>query len=107
MDEANLVMETLCSVLDSLPPEPSTHELVTALNTSPAIQNLLHDAGQNGFYTVVVGNPAGVHRTEQGAIQAGASFSWPKWKRTDTLCEALAYMVVKGIEAQLPPVVTQ
>ncbi|KAI6042731.1 hypothetical protein EDC04DRAFT_2600621 [Pisolithus marmoratus] len=75
--------------------------------TSPATQNLLHNAGQDGFYAVVVRNPAGIHHTKQGAIQAGSSFAWPKWKCTHTLCDALVYMVVKGIEAQLPPVVTQ
>lgn len=106
MDEANLVMRTLRGVLDPLLPKPSTHKLVNVLTTSPAIQNLLLDAGQDGFYAVVVGNPAGVHRTKQGAVQAGTSFSWPKWKRTDTLWEALAYMAVKGIEDQLPPEVT-
>ncbi|KAI6017878.1 hypothetical protein EDC04DRAFT_2902412 [Pisolithus marmoratus] len=74
---------------------------------SPAIQNLLNDADQDGFWAVVIGNPPGVHQTEEGAIQAAASFSWPKWKWTNTLCDVLAYMVVKGIEAQLLPVVIQ
>ncbi|KAI6016414.1 hypothetical protein PISMIDRAFT_16263 [Pisolithus microcarpus 441] len=115
-------MRTLCGVLNPLLPKPSTQKLVNVLTTSPAIQNLLLDAGQDGFYAVVVGNPAGVHRTKynypfymslstlmhsrQGAVQAGTSFSWPKWKHTGTLWEALAYMAVKGIEDQLPPVVT-
>ncbi|KIK14793.1 hypothetical protein PISMIDRAFT_17024 [Pisolithus microcarpus 441] len=106
-DEANLVMQALRNVLDPILPEPSTRELASVLSTSPLIQNLLNDENQEGFYAVVVGCPPGVHRTEQGAIQAGASFSWPKWKRTDTLCDALVYMVVKGNEAQLPPVVIQ
>ncbi|KAI5983625.1 hypothetical protein EDD15DRAFT_2201917 [Pisolithus albus] len=103
VDEAKVVMQTLQTVLNPILPEPSTHELVRVISASPAIQNLLNDA--DGFYAVVVGRPPGVHRTEEGAIRVGASCSWPKWKRTDTLCDALAYMVVKGIEAQLPPVV--
>ncbi|KAI6014196.1 hypothetical protein EDC04DRAFT_2609065 [Pisolithus marmoratus] len=45
--------------------------------------------------------------TTLSAIQVGASFSWPKWKQTDTVCDALVYMVVKGNEAQLPLVVIQ
>ncbi|KAI6112961.1 hypothetical protein F5141DRAFT_1214279 [Pisolithus sp. B1] len=106
-EEAELVMETLHCVLDPLLPEPSTSALVNTLSTSPVTQNLLHNAGQDGFYAVVVGKPAGVHRTKQGAVEAGSSFSWPKWKRTDTLCEALIYLTVKGIEALLPPAVTQ
>ncbi|KAI5999013.1 hypothetical protein EDC04DRAFT_2612223 [Pisolithus marmoratus] len=96
IDEARVVMQTLHTVLDPILPEPSMHEL-----------NLLTDADQDGFYVVVVGNPAGVHQTEDGAIQAGASFSWPKWKQANTLCNVLAYMVMKGIEAQLLPVVIQ
>ncbi|KAI6098338.1 hypothetical protein EDD16DRAFT_1663650 [Pisolithus croceorrhizus] len=106
-EEAELVMETLHCVLDPLLPEPSTSALVNTLSTSPATQNLLRNAGQDGFYAVVVGKPAGVHRTKQGAVEAGSSFSWPKWKRTDTLCEALIYLTVKGIEALLPPAVTR
>ncbi|KAI6039116.1 hypothetical protein EDC04DRAFT_2603454 [Pisolithus marmoratus] len=100
-------METLHCVLDLLLPELAIHELVNALSTSPATQNLLRNAGQDGFYAVVVGNPAGIHHTKQGAIQAGSSFAWPKWKCTNTLCDVLVYMVVKGIKAQLPPVVTR
>ncbi|KAI6022366.1 hypothetical protein BKA83DRAFT_4493676 [Pisolithus microcarpus] len=106
-DEARVVMQTLHTVLDPILPEPSTHELVHIICTSPAIQNLLNDADQDGFYAVVIGNPPGIHWTEEGAIQAAVSFSWLKWKQTDTLCNALAYMVMKGIKAQLPPVIIQ
>ncbi|KAI5985170.1 hypothetical protein EDD15DRAFT_2374433 [Pisolithus albus] len=105
MDEAKVVMQTLHTVLDPILPEPSTHELIRIISALPAIQNLLNNT--DGFYAVVVRRPPGVHQTEEGAIWVGASFSWPKWKWTDTLCDALAYMVVKGIEAQLPPVVIQ
>ncbi|KIO00465.1 hypothetical protein M404DRAFT_29605 [Pisolithus tinctorius Marx 270] len=105
MDEAKLVMQTLDSVLQPILPEPTTHDLVTFLNKSPAVRDLLKDTGDS-FYAVVVGNPPGVHRTEEGATRAGSSFHWAKWKRTDTLHEALVYMAVKGIEDQLPRVVT-
>ncbi|KAI6038071.1 hypothetical protein EDC04DRAFT_2604351 [Pisolithus marmoratus] len=106
-DEANLVMQMLHNVLNPILPELSTHELASILSTSPLIQNLLNNEDQEGFYAVVVGCLPGVHHTEQGTIQAGASFSWLKWKWTNTLCNVLAYMVVKGNEAQLPLVTIQ
>jgi len=30
------------------------------------------------------------------------SFTWPKWKQTNTLLDALMYMIIKGIEERLP-----
>ncbi|KAI5999769.1 hypothetical protein F5J12DRAFT_784547 [Pisolithus orientalis] len=45
MDEAKLVMQTLDSILQPILPEPTTHDLVTFLNTSPAVQDLLKDTG--------------------------------------------------------------
>ncbi|KAI5992011.1 hypothetical protein F5J12DRAFT_786243 [Pisolithus orientalis] len=101
MDEAKLVMQTLDSVLQPILPELTTHDLVTFLNKSPAVQDLLKDTGDS-FYAVVVGNPPSVHHTEDGATHVGSSFHWAKWKQIDTLHEALVYMVVKGIEDQLP-----
>lgn len=51
------------------------------------------------------GYTAWVHRTRDSAIKSGSGFTHAKWKETDTFWEALAYMIVKGIEQLMPPVV--
>ena len=38
-------------------------------------------------------------------MNSESTFSWPKWEQFDTLHEALAYMVAKGVEELLPPIV--
>jgi len=41
-----------------------------------------------------------------GAINSGNGFTHAKWKETKTFWEALAYMIVKGINERMPPMVT-
>jgi len=36
-------------------------------------------------------------------VNSEKMFLWPKWEQFDTLHEALAYMVAKGVEELLPP----
>ncbi|KIM60069.1 hypothetical protein SCLCIDRAFT_124978, partial [Scleroderma citrinum Foug A] len=104
LDEATFVMQTLWDVLEPILPEPSTSELLGALSTLTNVRNLLSE-DQDGFYAVVVGAPAGIHHTRDSAVNSESTFSWPKWERFDTLHEALAYMVVKGVEELLPPII--
>ena len=61
MDEATFVMRTLQDALEPMLPEPSTSALLRVLSTSTNVHNLSED--QDGFYAVVVGTPAGIHRT--------------------------------------------
>ncbi|KAI6154759.1 hypothetical protein BKA82DRAFT_4010525 [Pisolithus tinctorius] len=65
-DEAELVMQTLKTILGPLLPEPTMQELLDVLSTSLVIRNLLKHS-TNDFYAVVVGNPTGIHRTEEAA----------------------------------------
>ena len=41
-----------------------------------------------------------------GAINSGNGFTHAKWKETKTFWEALAYMIVKGINERMPPMMT-
>ncbi|KIM62429.1 hypothetical protein SCLCIDRAFT_24966 [Scleroderma citrinum Foug A] len=98
-------MQTLQRVLEPILPEPSTSELLKVLRTSTIVQNLLRD-DQDGFYAVVVSAPAdsGIP-SRDSAINSESTFSWPKWERFDTFHEALVYMVAKGVEERLPPII--
>ena len=62
MDEAKIIMQTLQDALKPILPEPSTSQLLQVLGTSTNVRNLL-SGDQDGFYAVVVGAPAGIHRT--------------------------------------------
>ena len=66
MDEATFVMRTLQDALEPMLPEPSTSALLRVLSTSTNVHNLSED--QDGFYAVVVGTPAGIHRTRYRSI---------------------------------------
>ncbi|KIJ65253.1 hypothetical protein HYDPIDRAFT_27973 [Hydnomerulius pinastri MD-312] len=93
LGEAWTIQRVLQTLLNAAPPQPSSTELLSQFGASPAVLRLLsHD--QNGFYPVAIGTRVGIHCTCNSAIATWGSFNYPQWRRTDTLWEALAYMVV-------------
>ncbi|KIM64932.1 hypothetical protein SCLCIDRAFT_113865, partial [Scleroderma citrinum Foug A] len=105
MTEATHVMRTLQCMLEPILPEPSTSNLLRVLSSSSTVRTLLGD-DQSGFYAIVIGSPTGVHRTRESVINSQGNLAWPKWHRFETLHEALAYIIVKGDDERLPPLVT-
>ncbi|KAI6004459.1 hypothetical protein F5J12DRAFT_837097 [Pisolithus orientalis] len=99
--EAQLVCRTLQPIMNALPADLTSRELLTALRGSPDVRSLLHD--NEGFHAVVVGAPPGVHRTKKSVIRAEGTFRCPKTRYTASFWEALAFIVVKGIEMDMPP----
>ncbi|KIJ61401.1 hypothetical protein HYDPIDRAFT_31272 [Hydnomerulius pinastri MD-312] len=76
--------------------------LVTSI---PAVRTLLEDHGE-GFYAVAIGAPPGIHRTRESATRAEGSFTHPIWRHAESFWEALAFMVVKGVNECMPPLLT-
>lgn len=99
--EAQLVCRTLQPIINALPADLTSCQLLTALRGSPDVRSLLHD--NEGFHAVVVGAPPGVHRTKKSVIRAEGTFRCPKTRYTASFWEALAFVVVKGIEIDMPP----
>ena len=44
--------------------------------------------------------------SRESVINSQGNLAWPKWHRFETLHEALAYIIVKGDDERLPPLVT-
>ena len=44
--------------------------------------------------------------SRESVINSQGNLAWPKWHRFETLHEALAYIIVKGDDEWLPPLVT-
>ncbi|KAG6376804.1 hypothetical protein JVT61DRAFT_1829 [Boletus reticuloceps] len=66
-----------------------------------AIFDIFPDGSQD-FYAVVVGSPSGIHHTRAGAKRSEGKFSHPRWIHTQNFWEALALMIVKGIDDLMP-----
>ncbi|KIM66481.1 hypothetical protein SCLCIDRAFT_110561, partial [Scleroderma citrinum Foug A] len=109
MTEAQHVQSAMQHVLDTIVElHPSTTQLLKAFGNSSVVQNLLPEGP---FYAVVVGTPAGIHRTSSGITEtvqkaSEQSFAHPKWRETNTLWEALVYLVVKGVDEHMPTTLT-
>ncbi|KAI6140346.1 hypothetical protein BKA82DRAFT_4450763 [Pisolithus tinctorius] len=102
--EAQLVCRTLQPIVNALPANPSPTQLLAALGDSRNMRNLLHD--DEGFHAVVIGAPPGVHRTRESVTRAEGTFKYLKKRHTASFWEALAFVVVKGIEGLMPPLLT-
>ncbi|KAF9231591.1 hypothetical protein BU15DRAFT_55947, partial [Melanogaster broomeanus] len=100
--EAKIIQRTLQPLLNSAPGQRSSTELLSIFGSSPAVRSLL-DGNHGGFFPVAVGTRVGVYRTRSAAAETEGSFDHPLWRHTDTLWEALAYMIVKGVEDRMPP----
>ncbi|KAI6142410.1 hypothetical protein BKA82DRAFT_29848 [Pisolithus tinctorius] len=73
-DEAELVMQTLKTVLGPLLPETTTQELLDVL---------------------------------KAAVCAGSSFHWQNGNGPTPFAKAMMWMVAKGVEDQIPPLITK
>ncbi|KIJ58681.1 hypothetical protein HYDPIDRAFT_33924 [Hydnomerulius pinastri MD-312] len=101
INEARFIQRILQPLLNSGPPQLSTTDLLRIFESSFAVVNLL-SGNRDGFYPVVVGTRVGIHRTNAGAAETQGLFNFPLWRCTDTFWEALAYMIVKGVEDRMP-----
>ncbi|KAF8452784.1 hypothetical protein L210DRAFT_3499641 [Boletus edulis BED1] len=102
-DEAHSLLRTLQPIVQSLPPQPSYEQILTAFDRSPAVKALFTQArNQHHFYVVVVGSPAAILHSRLGALASRGSFSHPKSMHTRSFWKALAYMIVKGIDDLMP-----
>ncbi|KIK80168.1 hypothetical protein PAXRUDRAFT_159355, partial [Paxillus rubicundulus Ve08.2h10] len=107
LDEARHVPKALQGIVNSLPPNPDSTQLLTAFGDSPSIQTLLGD--HDGLYVVVIGVPPGVHRTRSVVViriffqvkqkqynsesvsRAEGTFRYPICGYTMSFWEALAF----------------
>ncbi|KAI6156787.1 hypothetical protein BKA82DRAFT_28054 [Pisolithus tinctorius] len=53
------------------------------------------------FYAVIVGQCVGIHHMKDSALSSLGGFAFPCWKELPTFWDALAFMIVKGIEELL------
>ncbi|KIJ59848.1 hypothetical protein HYDPIDRAFT_170548 [Hydnomerulius pinastri MD-312] len=104
--EARRVAGTLQNIVNSLPMHPDTTQLLAAFGDSPLVRTLLEDTTGSGFYAVVIGVPPGVHRTSESAACAEGTFKYPIRRHSHSFWEALAFLLVKGINERMPPLLT-
>ncbi|KAI6017259.1 hypothetical protein BKA83DRAFT_4481259 [Pisolithus microcarpus] len=97
LTEAKMINECFQAILQQLPCQPHTRELLTCLGKSDAVLNLLSDS-TGTFYAVVVGQQVGIHRTRESALSSLDGFVFLYWKELPTFWDALAFMIAKGIE---------
>ncbi|KAI6045211.1 hypothetical protein EDC04DRAFT_2598815 [Pisolithus marmoratus] len=98
--KAKMIYDCLQPILKQAPQSPHMSELLTILGQSDVVCNLLSD--QPGeFYTVTVGQPMGIHRTRALALRSLCGFLFPCWRELPTLWDALAFMIVKGMDEHL------
>ncbi|KAL4064537.1 hypothetical protein J3A83DRAFT_4191256 [Scleroderma citrinum] len=90
VNEAKCVTKTLQTIVNSLPPNPDSIQLLDAFD-------------DGGFYAVVTGSPPGIHQTSESANQAEGSFKYPIHRHTQSFCEVLAFFLVKGINEHMLP----
>ncbi|KAI5991070.1 hypothetical protein F5J12DRAFT_966227 [Pisolithus orientalis] len=53
------------------------------------------------FYAVIVSQHVGIHHTKGSALSSLGGFTFPCWKELPTFWDALAFMIVNGIEELL------
>lgn len=95
-----MVNDLLQPILQRAPRNPSASELLTILGGSDVVHNLFPGRISN-FYAVVVGQPVGIHHTKESAQSSSKGFAFPYWKEMPTFWDALAFMIIKGIEELL------
>lgn len=102
-NEASQVVRTLQTIVNSLPHDADHTQLLAAFDV-PAVRTLLED--EAGFHAVVIGSPPGIHRTAKSARRAEGTFKYPICKHTSSFWIALAFLVVKGLPQNMPPLET-
>ncbi|KAI5981774.1 hypothetical protein EDD15DRAFT_2178670, partial [Pisolithus albus] len=101
LTEAKMVNDRLQPILQQAPSNPHTSDLIKILGQSEVVHQLFSNRTGN-FYPVVVGQPAGIHRTKESALSSLQGFAFPCWQEMPTFWDALAFMIVKGIKELLP-----
>ncbi|KAI5989497.1 hypothetical protein EDD15DRAFT_2370530 [Pisolithus albus] len=102
--EARQLHRIFQQTLKPLPQEPSPSDILTAFQHSETVQHFFPD-GTRDFYTVAIGAPAAAtHRT--GAERSKGSFTHHCYRHTQSFWEALAFMIVKGQDTRMPPLLT-
>ncbi|KAI6146515.1 hypothetical protein EDD17DRAFT_97445 [Pisolithus thermaeus] len=84
LTEAKMVNDRLQPILQRAPSSPHASDLIKILGQSEVVHQLFSNQTGN-FYPVVVGQPAGIHRTKESALSS-----------------LQAFMIVKGIKELLP-----
>ncbi|KAF8836912.1 hypothetical protein BDN67DRAFT_1014276 [Paxillus ammoniavirescens] len=103
-DEARTIQRTLHPLIGSQPQQPTSSKLLRILGNLRAVVDLL-SGDFDGFYLVVVGTRVGIHCMRAEAAVTQGSFSFPRWRHTGTFWEVLAYMIIKGVEEHMPPLI--
>ncbi|KAI6006969.1 hypothetical protein EDD15DRAFT_2358039 [Pisolithus albus] len=102
--EARQLHRIFQQTLKTLPPEPSAADILTAFQHAETVRNFFPD-GTRDFYAVAIGAPAAAtHRT--GAERSKGSFTHHSYRHTQSFWEALAFMIVKGQDMRMPPLLT-
>ncbi|KAI5999708.1 hypothetical protein EDD15DRAFT_2363039 [Pisolithus albus] len=101
LTEAKMVNDRLQPIMQQAPSNPHTSDLIKILGQSKVVHQLFSNQTSN-FYPVVVGQPAGIHRTKESALSSLQGFAFPCWQEMPTFWDALAFMIVKGIKELLP-----
>ncbi|KAG6377896.1 hypothetical protein JVT61DRAFT_14684 [Boletus reticuloceps] len=84
---------------------PTTTELLSAFEAANDVRNFF--AGTSAeFYAVIVGSPPGIHRSRESAERSQRGFTHSRCLHVNTFWEALASMIVKGIQDLMPPSAT-
>ncbi|KAI6125556.1 hypothetical protein EDD16DRAFT_1724556 [Pisolithus croceorrhizus] len=109
-----MVNNRLQPILQQAPSSPHASDLIKILGQSEVVHQLFSNQTGN-FYPVVVGQPAGIHRTKcmtlvfvpdfilmESALSSLQGFAFPCWQEMPTFWDALAFMIVKGIKELLP-----
>lgn len=123
MTEAKRIHNMLQPVITNLPPDPGSMDLIAAFSQSSAIHNLF-SVDSTDFYSVAIGVSPGIHRTRYvniilrsfisfddsearaSALRSQGSYTHYSWRVTRSFWEALAFMIVKGIEEHMPLLLT-
>lgn len=123
MAEAKRIHAVLQPIVAALPLDPSSTDLITAFSGSSALHDLFA-ADSVDFYAVAIGVSPGIHRTRYlnttfriltsnlidaaraSAQKSRGSFTHYSQTHTRSFWEALAFMIVKGMEERMPPLLT-
>ncbi|KAI6032477.1 hypothetical protein EDC04DRAFT_2605129 [Pisolithus marmoratus] len=98
--KAKMIYDCLQPILKQALQSPHMSELLTILGQSDVVCNLLSD--QSGeFYAVMVGQPMGIHCTRALALRSLCGFLFPCWRELPMLWDALAFMIIKGMDEHL------
>ncbi|KAI5980473.1 hypothetical protein EDD15DRAFT_2206119 [Pisolithus albus] len=95
--------------LKPLPQEPSPSDILTAFQHSETVRHFFPD-GTRDFYAVAIGAPAGIHCTRHILIShVHVHTITPKLRHTEPEQrgqKALAFMIVKGQDTRMLPLLT-